>query len=203
MRILIKILVIMKFIKFSFFAVLVMSLALFTGCGDDDEPEVSPFVGNYVITKAAVNAINPLINTNEFGPVPIPPNTDITALIQQSLLSQVNCDAANKSWVELRGDKSMVMSCEGANELNAGTWEEVSATELKLNLNSTAIPTSPTGIVLNVKDIVIAGANMEGKTQVPLPKEMVAAMLAQMNLTLTEDNPDNFMLDFSIVFVKQ
>jgi hypothetical protein len=137
------------------------------------------------------------------GPIPIPPGQDITALIQQSLLSQVDCDDVNKSWVELRGDTKMYMSCEGANELNAGTWQEVSPTALKLNMNTAAIPTSPAGIVLDVTDIVIAGANMQGNTSVPLPKEMIATMLAQMGLTLTENNPDNFMLAFSITFVKQ
>ncbi len=156
-----------------------------------------------MITKATLSSIAPAINSNEIGPVPIPPGTDITALIQQSLLSQVDCDAANKSWVELRGDKSMYMSCERANELNAGTWEEVSPTELKLNMNSAAIPTSPTGFSLNVTDIVIAGANMQGNTQVPLPKEMAAAIHAQLQLTLSADNPDIFMVNFSITFVKQ
>ena len=194
----------MKILKFKFLFLLITSVVLFAGCNDEKDEDVSAFVGNYVITKALVNSISPLIKTNEFGSIPIPPGTDITALIQQSLLSQVDCNNdPSKSWVELRGDKSMFMSCEGVNELNAGTWNDVSATELILNMNSAAIPSSPTGFVLSVTDIVIAGANMQGNTQVPLPKEMVAAMLAQMNLTLTEDNPDNFMLSFSINFVKQ
>jgi hypothetical protein len=194
----------MKILKLSFLAALVLSMGLFTGCKDDDTTEVSAFVGNYVITKATLSAIVPVINSNEIGPVPIPPGTDITELIHQSLLSQVDCNNdPSKSWVELRGDKSMYMSCEGANELNAGTWEEVSPTVLKLNMNSAAIPSSPTGFVLNVTDIAIAGANMQGNTQVPLPKEMAAAILAPLQLTLSEDNPDTFMVNFSITFVKQ
>ncbi|GEM_PF-2171905 len=193
----------MKLIKLSFLASLVLSLAFFTGCKDEETPEVSPFVGNFIITKATLNAVVPVINSNEIGPVPLPPGTDITALIVESLLSQVNCDAASKSWVELREDKSMYMSCAGANAMNAGTWEEVSATELKLNMNSAAIPSSPTGFVLNVKDIAVAGNNMSGSTSVPLPKEMAAAILAQMQLTLSEDNPDIFMVEFAITFVKQ
>ena len=195
--------IIMRILKFGFLAALVLSMSVFTGCKDDDTTEVSAFVGDYIITKATLNAIVPAINSNEIGPVPIPPGTDITALIQESLLSQVDCDAANKSWVELRENKSRYMSCEGANELNAGTWEEVSATELKLNMNSAAIPSSPTGFVLSVKNIAIAGNNMTGSTSVPLPKDMAAAILAQMNLTLSADNPDVFMVEFSITFVKQ
>ena len=199
----------MKLLKLSFFAALILSLGIFSGCSDDPVEEVSPFVGNYTITEAKILAINPVINTNEMGPLPIPPGTDITAAIQASLLSQVNCSSADKSWVELRKDKSMYMSCEGSNELNAGTWEEVSATELKLNMNNAAIPTSPTGIVLNVTDIAVAGSNLSGKTSVPLPKDMIAALVAQMGagfgvtLTLSDNNPDIFMVNFSIVFEKK
>lgn len=199
----------MKILKFSFFAVFVMALSLFNSCDNDDDVQVSPFVGNYIITEAKILAISPAINTNEMGPLPVPPGTDITAAIQASLLSQVNCSSADKSWVELRENKSMYMSCEGSNELNAGTWEEVSATELKLNMNSAAIPSSPTGFALNVTDITVAGSKMSGKTSVPLPKEMIAALVAQMGagfgvtLTLSNNNPDIFMVNFSIVFEKK
>lgn len=199
----------MKFLKFSFFASLVLSMTLLGGCGKDEVEVISPFVGNYVITEATIISITPAINTNEMGDLPIPAGLDITEAIQSSLLSQVNCSSADKSWVELRKDKSMYMSCEGTNELNAGTWEEISATELKLNMNSAAIPTSPSGFSLNVTDIAIAGANMSGKTAVPLPKDMIAAMVAQLSaafgvtLTLSNKNPDVFMVSFSIVFVKK
>lgn len=199
----------MKILKLSFFAALVLSMSLFTGCKDDETADVSAFVGNYTITKAAILSITPAIVTNEIGPVPIPPGTDITAIIHQSLLSQVDCSSADKSWVELRENMSMYMSCEGANELNAGTWEEVSPTELKLNMNAAAIPSSPTGFSLTVSNIAVAGNNMSGDTSVPLPKDMVAALVAEigaglgMELTLAESNPDVFMLAFSITFVKQ
>ncbi|GAB1451240.1 hypothetical protein MASR2M47_12960 [Draconibacterium sp.] len=44
----------MKILNFKYLMILFASLAMFTGCDDDDEPEVSPFVGNYVISKATV-----------------------------------------------------------------------------------------------------------------------------------------------------
>ena len=69
----------------------------------------------------------------------------------------------------------MYMSCEFQNELNAGTWEEIDATTLKLNMNSTAIPSSPTGFVLTVTDIVKNATGLRGKTGVPIPKELIAA----------------------------
>lgn len=201
----------MKTLKFGFLFVLVASLAIVTGCKDDPVEEVSPFVGNYIITGATISSIVPEIKTNEMGAISneLVVGKDITAAIQASLLSQVTCESADKSWVELRKDKSMYMSCEGTNELNAGTWEEISATELKLNMNAAAIPSSPTGFALNVTDITIDGSNLSGKTGVPLPKEMIAALVAQMGatfgvtLTLSDNNPDIFMVNFSILFVKK
>jgi hypothetical protein len=95
----------------------------------------------------------------------------------------------------------MYMSCEGANALNAGTWEEVSATELKLNMNSAAIPSSPSGFVLNVTNIVQSNNTMTGKTSVPLPKEMVAGMIAP--LTLAPSSPPVYLVTFTIEFVKK
>jgi len=199
----------MRFLKLSFFAALVLSTILFSGCDGDDPVTVSPFVGNYVITEAKIIAITPAINTNELGALPVPVGTDITAAIQASLLSQVTCSSPDKSWVELREDKSMYMSCEGSNQLNAGTWEEVSATELKLNMNKSAIPSSEAGFALNVTDITINGATMSGKTGVPMPKAMIEAMVAQMgasiglSLTLSANNPDIFVVSFTITFVKK
>lgn len=191
----------MKLLKMKYLVLLLFSVALFTSCGDDEpQEEVSSFVGDYVISEAKTSEAFS-INTNEMGEVPVAEATDITAAIQASLLSQVDCDSPENSYVELRENNSMFMSCQGANELNAGTWEEVSPTELKLNMNSSAIPTSPTGYVLTVTDIAIAGANMSGKTSVPLPKEMVAVLVAP--LTLTDDNPPIFMVSFSLTFVKQ
>ena len=77
----------------------------------------------------------------------------------------------------MREDFSLYMSCEGANPLNAGTWTEVSSTELLLNLNSTAIPSSPTGIALTVTNVVKSNGILTGKTSVPLPKAFIAAAI--------------------------
>ena len=191
----------MKNLRFSFFAALFLSLALFTGCNDDPEEEVSPFVGNFVISHAEV-ATTFNISTSTGLQIPVPVGTDITQAIQAALLSSVNCSSADKSWVELRKDNSIYMSCEGTNAFNAGTWEEVSDTELKLNMNNAAIPSSPTGIVLNVTDIVQKSAGWTGKTSVPMPKEMFAAVLASYGMTIA-DNPAIYIVTFSLDFVKK
>jgi len=194
----------MRKLKFSSLIILAISILFLSGCKDDDTPEVSPFVGNYVISKAilAESVTIPIVEVPGIGDkIVLPIEYDITEGIQESLLSQVNCSSADKSWVELRADNSMYMSCEGANELNAGTWDEISATELKLNMNNAAIPSSPTGFVLNVTDIVQANNVLSGKTSVPLPKEMVAEMIVP--LTLGASAPAVFMITFTIEFVKE
>jgi hypothetical protein len=194
----------MKKLKFSSLFILAISVLLFSGCKDDDTPEVSPFVGNYVISKAILaEAVTiPIVAVPGIGDkIVLPAEYDITEAIQGSLLSQVNCSSADKSWVELREDNSMFMSCEGTNELNAGTWDEISATELKLNMNNAAIPSSPTGFVLNVTDIVQANNTLSGKTSVPLPKEMVAEMIKPLSLAASA--PPVFMLTFTIEFIKK
>jgi hypothetical protein len=190
----------MKTSYFKLFAVILALVVLTSTCKKDKGDEASEFVGNYVINSAVLSETF-TVPTNEAGNVPIPVGTDITLLIQQSLLSAVNCTSADKSYVELRDDFSLYLSCEGANALNGGTWEEVSATSLKLNLNSTAIPSSPTGIVLTVTDITKDQTSLTGKTSVPLTKVMVSTMISP--LTLTAAAPEIFLAKFSVMFVKK
>lgn len=190
----------MKYLRFKMLIVLIASMAFITACNDDPEEEVSPFIGNFTINKAML-AEKLSIPTTAMGTIEVPIGTDITTSIQSALLSAINCSSADKSWVELRDDMSMYMSCEGTNALNAGTWEEVSSTELKLNMNSAAIPSSPTGFVLNVTNITQSGTGMTGKTSVPLPKAMVGVLIAP--LTLAPTAPEVFMVTFSLEFVKK
>ena len=190
----------MKILKFKFLTALIIFFALVPGCSDDDDAEISTFVGNYVISNAELSS--PIsVTTNQMGTIVVPAGTNITLMIQSSFLSAVNCNSADKSWVELRQNYSMYMSCEGQNELNAGTWEEIDATTLKLNMNSTAIPSSPTGFVLTVTDIVTNATGLRGKTSVPVPKEIVAGMIAP--LTLIASTPAVITAEFFIDFVKQ
>jgi len=191
----------MKNLRFMFLFVLIASVALFTGCNDDEDEEVSTFVGNFVINSAKVAAPSFSIITTTI-PIPVPVGQDITQAIQSALLSSVKCSSADKSWVELRKDKSIYMSCEGANAINAGTWEEVDSKTLKLNMNSTAIPTSPTGIVLTVGEIVQDSKGWSGTTSVPMPKEMFAAMLQPLGFTIAA-TPALYIVPFTMNFVKK
>jgi hypothetical protein len=188
----------MKILKFKFLAILLAFVALGAGCSDDSEEEVSPYVGNYVISHAEVAEVVS-IKTVQMGTIPIPVGTDITQAIQTALLSAVTCSSASKSYVELRKDFSMYLSCEGQNPLNAGTWQEIDQTTLNLNMNNAAIPSSPTGFALAVTNIVQNATGLRGKTSVPIPKAMVAALVAPLTLdpTVPVVIPMSFFLDFA------
>ena len=178
-------------------------MVFLSSCKDDDEPEVSPFVGDYVITKAATSAVL-ILTTVEIGEVPVPIGTDITPMIQTALLSALQCEPAN-SLIQLKEDFSMYMYCTTSmDELNAGTWEEQGETTLILSLNSTAVPSSPTGMVLTVTDVSLVGSLLSGTTVVPIPEAMLAGIVAGMGMTLDlEATPDALPLTFTIELTKQ
>jgi len=174
---------------------------LFTGCSDDDTEEVSTFVGNFVISKATVSVpVN--LSTTAGIPIPIPVGMDITGQIQAALLSSLQGCSADKSWIELRKDKTIYMSCESKSAFNAGTWEEISETELKLNMNSAAIPSSPSGSVLVVTGITKSAAGLKGTTSVPMPKDMFAAGLAAAGFTIA-NTPPVYTITFTLEFSKK
>jgi hypothetical protein len=190
----------MKVIKINVLAILFASFAVFTGCKDNSDEEVSQFVGNFTISNAEV-AEEMSLTTNQVGDITVPVGTNITPQIQQALLSSLSCASAAYAYVELRKDFSIHMSCAGENEFNAGTWEEVNDSTLILSMNSTAIPSSPSGFVLEVNNIVKNETGMRGKTSVPLPKEMVALMISP--LTLVETTPAVINAVFFIDFEKK
>ncbi len=192
----------MKALNFKLLAIILALVVLVAGCKESDEEEVSKFIGNFVISKAELTEAL-TVPTVEMGNIPVPVGTNITQAIQTALLSAVSCSSADKSYVELREDYSLYLSCEELNPLNAGTWEEISVTTLKLNMNSAAIPSSPTGFVLTVTDIVDITGGLAGKTSVPLPKAMIAGMIAPMQLTLSSSATEVFMVKISIEFMKK
>jgi hypothetical protein len=193
----------MKNKNFKVLAVVFILLGFAVSCSDKKE-SVSVYIGNYVITEATVSESFTVPITG-LGNYPVPIGTPITGAIQTALLGAVTCSSANKTYVELREDFSLYLSCEGANALNAGTWSEVSSNELLLNLNSTAIPSSPTGIALQVTDVVKSGTVLTGKTSVPLPKQMIDAMVKAMSplLALDASAPDVFLVKFSLKFTQK
>jgi hypothetical protein len=181
-------------------AILFAVFAVLNGCKDNSDEKVSAFVGNFTINSAKL--AEPLtLTTNEYGAFSVPVDYNITTQIQSSLLSAVSCESADNALVELRKDNSIYMSCAGQNSFNAGTWEEVNDTTLILNMNSTAIPTSPSGFALTVEGIKKTSTGMKGKTSVPLPKVMIAVMVAP--LTLVAETPAVIPVVFTIDFVKK
>jgi hypothetical protein len=192
----------MKKLSLKYLVLLLFSFALVTSCSDDNnDPEVSPFVGDYVISNAEVSEAFAL-KTVEGVDLPVAVGTDITDAIQSSLLSAVTCSSPDKSYIELKEDKTMYLSCEGADPLNAGTWEELSDTSIKLNMNNAAIPSSPAGFVLTVTDIVLVGNQLSGTTSVPMPREMFAAGAEAFGFTLA-DEPTVYPVTFSLDLTKK
>lgn len=194
----------MKKMNLKFLMYLFIAAFMISSCETDDEKETpSPYIGDYIITKATLTEpIN--LTTNEAGPMAIPSGTDLTQLIHTALLGAIQC-TPEQSMIELRADNTLFLSCDGADELNAGTWEQISATEIKLNMNSTAIPSSPTGIALTVSNIAMANNILSGSTSVPIPKEMIQQILTAMTealpggpYTLVDSTPPVISVSFQI-----
>ncbi len=193
----------MKISNLKLFLPLAAAVILISNCSKDSSTKVSPFVANYVFTESKTTLpLDIPVSTVSVDSMTLtaPAGTDITAAIQAALLGAINCQAV-PTYIELRSDHSIYYSCQGNNPVNAGTWEEVSSTELILNLNSTAVPSSPTGIQLTISSIVTTATSITGVTTVPLPKEMVALFLPT-GMTLHPDAPAFFVVTFSIKFTK-
>jgi len=196
----------MKKSSFILLAFLSVSLVFLSSCEDDPEEEVSPYIGNYIITKATLS--EPLtLTTNEIGEIEVPAHTDITQMITTALLGAIDCEPAN-SLIELREDFSLYLSCTSSSqELDAGTWEEQSETVIILSMNSTAIPTSPTGIVLTVTDVSLVSNVLSGDTTVPISEEMLVGVVALMSQGLAtldlEATPPAVPITFTIELAKQ
>jgi len=187
----------MRTLKLKLTAILIILLGFISNCSKD-EKKVSVFVGDYVITEATVaESFN--IPITGVGNVPVQAGIPITTAIQTALLNAVSSCSADKTYVEMRDDFSLYMSCEGASPINAGTWSEVSATQLLLNLNSTAVP--PSGISLAVTEVVKNGTILTGNSTVPMPKAFIAAIIAPA--TLEPSAPPIFLVKISLKFTQK
>ncbi len=196
----------MKTTKFILLTFLSVSLVFLSSCSDDPEVEVSPYIGDYIITKATL-AENLVLQTVEIGAMTMVAGLDITEMIQTALLGAIDCEPEN-SLIEMREDFSLYLSCTSSmDELNAGTWEEQSETVIVLNMNSTAIPSSPTGIVLTVANITLIGNALTGETTVPISEQMLAGIVGGMSsgqLHLDEEEtPSAVPITFTIELTKQ
>lgn len=201
----------MKTSKLLMLLFLSVSFAFLSGCNDDPEEEaeeeLSPYIGDYIVTKATLTE-NLTLQTNELqDPMTLVAGLEITDMIQTALLGAIDCEPEN-SLIEMREDFSLYLSCTSSmEELNAGTWEEQSETVIVLSMNSTAIPASPTGIVLTVTDIILEGNVLTGNTTVPISEEMLAGVIAGMSggqLSLDEEaTPPAVPVSFAIELTKQ
>lgn len=197
----------MKKSKLIMLAFLSVFLVFLSSCKEDPEEEVSPYIGEYTIVKATLTE-NLVLWTNELpDPLTLVAGLSVTEMIQTALLGAIDCEPEN-SLIELREDFSLYIGCLGTTEeLDGGTWEEQSETVIVLNLNSTAIPASSTGIVLTVTDVTLEGNMLSGVTTVPISRDMLVDVLAGMSdgrLTLDmEATPVAVPITFAIELEKQ
>ena len=183
-----------------------VSLVFLPSCKEDPPEIVSPFIGDYIVTKATL-AENLALHTNQIGVMTLVVGLDISEMIQTALLGAIDCEPQN-SLIEMREDFSLYLSCASSmEELDAGTWEEISETEIVLSMNSTAIPASATGIVLTVSEITLVGNALTGNTTVPISEQMLAGIITSMSdgqLSLDEDQtPPALPVTFTIELTKQ
>ncbi len=196
----------MKKTRFILLVFLSVSLVFLSSCKDDLEEELSPYIGEYVITKASM-AEALALETNELEtPIEVPAGTIITPMIQTALLGAIDC-VPESSLIELRENFDLYLSCAtSGEEIDGGTWEEQSSTVILLNLNNTAVPSAPTGIVLTVTNVTLVGNLLTGTTTVLIAKEMLAGVVAGMGLGLTLDleaTPLAVPVNFTIELTKQ
>lgn len=183
-----------------------VSMVFLSSCKDDEEPEVDILVGEYVITSAVTSEALILPVIEQENPLQIPPEFPITPMIQDALLSQIECEPEN-THIELREDYSIYFSCTTSMEgFDAGTWEEQSETVLVLYLNATAVP--PLGISLTVTDLTLVGSKLTGTTTVPIPVTMLESIVDIMSggqLTLDAEAIESgyLPLTFTIELTKQ
>lgn len=197
----------MKSINLIFLLGLMVSTLVLSSCDDKEKVEKSAYIGDYTIKSAKLSETVsiPVVVGGEEETYPLPVGQDITEMIQNSLLNSLPCNSPDASLIELREDYSLYMSCTDIDfELNAGTWEEKeNGKVLILNMNSDAIPSSPTGFSLTVSDVVLENGVMSSTTTVPIPKESIAEMIEATGLaTLSETAPDVFIFTFDMEFKK-
>ncbi len=196
----------MKRINLNFLLSLMVSVLMLLSC-DDDVEEASVYIGDYTIKKATLTetVIIPVVGETEMD-FPLSVGFDITEMIQEALLNAITDCSADASLIELRKDYSLFMSCSSSDfSINAGTWEEKeNGTVLILNFNSTAIPSSPTGFSLTVTDIKLEDDILSSNTAVPIPKEVVAELIAAIGqgAVLSESAPDIFLFTFDMELKK-
>jgi len=181
-------------------------LVFLSSCKEDPEEEVSPYIGEYTVVKATLTE-NLTLMTNQIGAMTMVAGLEITEMIQTALLGAIDCEPEN-SLIELREDFSLYIGCLGSmEELDGGTWEEQSLTVVVLNMNSTAIPASTTGIVITVSDVTLEANILSGETTVPISRDMLVEVLAGMSggqLTLDmEATPVAIPITFEIELGKQ
>jgi len=204
----------MSILKLSLLFAVLLSVPFFTSCGDD-ENEKSQYVGSYVITKATL--VSPVEIPYVVGDVEdtltIPPGIPFTEMIQNALLGVIEDCSEDASYLELKEDNSMYLTCGTTGwTLHAGIWkEEEDGTVIIMIFNQDAIPSAPGGFQLKTTNVELKNGIMSSTTEkIPFPKETGAKIIAGAverghlpeGAVLAEDAPQIFWFSFDMEFKK-
>ena len=177
-----------NYLKAGSFGAVVLSLLFFSSC-KEDEPEVNPLVGTYVLTQAyftgqvtdgtTTTEQNPIVFLN--FPDGMGGKSDVevpageagadfaTSVLGGAIVDvpdgvQFDCSEANTR-IDLRADGKFFITCTtGSDEVEQGTWTEFN--------NSLTLFISNIGTQVVIDDYTLSGNTLTGTiASLPLPKD--------------------------------
>jgi hypothetical protein len=192
-----------NYLKFLSFGAVVVSLVFFSSC-KEDEPEVNPLVGTYVLSQAYFTGQvteggetenrDPIVflnfpdGTGGVSDVEVPAGIGGAAFATSVLAGAITdvddpsftCDAANTR-IDLRdGGKFYIICNSGGSEVEQGTWADLGNNTLQLFLTDL-------GTQVLIEDYALNGNTLTGTiSNLPLPEDFAEPALPCCNLLLLE-----------------
>ena len=160
---------------FMLFGIVLSAVFTFTSCSDEngEEEEDPTLAGIYQMTRAELTG--PIVDIDQNVIVPI--GTDVSAIMGEGIFGKSPCDNKANTAVDMRTDGKLFFVCAGSEAgkdgEDAGTWaENITLTQLTLNLNATVVP--PLGYQLTITNVTKVSGVINGSINaVPIPKELL------------------------------
>jgi len=152
---------------------LLFSLLVLSSCDKGGETKSDPLVGKYKFVSAKFTADTGL---SGFGN-----GADASAVIRNSIFTNITCTNSSNTALELRSNKQLYFLClTETNEVNGGTWSHEVETELVLNVITPIGPVSVT-----VKSLVVSGNTLTGQFgPLPIPKNLFTGDVADAGILI-------------------
>jgi hypothetical protein len=150
--------------KVSSFLALILMSVIFIACGDKNDNEPDPLVGNYIFSGATFEET---VNITIGGyPFTFDPGSDASAFVSQGLLGTAPCEDSTNAAIAFRKDGKSFFICRGeTHESQMGTWViNEDRTVLTLNISN------PMHLALDIVDLDITETLITGTVNnFPLP----------------------------------